>query len=162
MNDAVLKTVVNELMAYNPETGEFTYLKSNKRRLVGGKVGSLRTDGYYEVTINYSRYRLHRLAWFLTYGTMPSKHIDHINGNRSDNRIANLREATVSENLQNQKKATTRNKLGVLGVSYKKGAYEPKIRVNGKDLYLGRFQSIKEASAAYIKAKRLHHSYNTL
>jgi hypothetical protein len=162
MNDAALLSVLNKLLSYDPTTGMFTYLQANKRRAVGSMVGTLRDDGYYEVTINYNRYRLHRLAWLLSYGYMPKNHIDHINGNRNDNRIANLREATVSENLQNQKKATIRNKLGVLGVSYKKGAYEPKIKVKGKNLYLGRFQSIEEASEAYLKAKRLHHSYNTL
>lgn len=162
MNDAALLSVLNELVSYNLTTGEFTYLKANNRRVVGGRVGTLRGDGYYEVTINYKRYRLHRLAWLLTHGYMPTKHIDHINGNRADNRIANLREATVSENLQNQKKATIRNRLGVLGVSYTKGAYEPKIKVDGRNLYIGRFKSIEEASEAYLKAKRLHHLYNTL
>lgn len=162
MDDAALISVLKDSISYDPATGIFVYLKANNRKNVGDLVGYLRNDGYYEVTFKSNRYRLHRLAWLLTYGEMPNKHIDHINGNRSDNRIVNLREATVSENLQNQKKATSRNKLGVLGVSYKKGAYEPKIKVNGKALYLGRFQSIEEASEAYLKAKRLHHSYNTL
>lgn len=162
MDNATLKSLVDEYLIYNPDTGVFTYKKSNTRRKVGDLVGSLRSDGYYEVTLKNHRYRLHRLAWFIVYGYMPTKQLDHINGIRHDNRLANLREVSASENQQNLKLASKRNSLGVLGVYFYKGKYCAQIKLDGKSMYLGRFPTLEEASTAYINAKRLLHSHNTI
>jgi len=96
----------------------------------------------------------------MTYGSLPADmQIDHINGNRSDNRIANLRLAEPSENQQNYR--------GGYGVSGKTGAiwnstrglYESRIRVNGKQLFLGYFENAEDAHRAYLAAKQSLHPF---
>ena len=89
--------------------------------------------------------------------------LDHINGNKADNRIANLRKALRDENLQNQRKAHGNNKAGILGVSLtKRGRFVVMIQSGGKRKYLGSYASAEEAEAAYIKAKREEHPFGTL
>lgn len=153
---------LREIVSYDPDTGRFTYKKANQRRRVGDPVGTLRSDGYWEVTIRNKRYRLHRLAWLLLHGSLPTKHIDHINGDRADNRACNLREASYSENQQNLKRPTVRNKCGYLGVSFHRGRFVAQIKTNGKNVYIGRYKTAEEAHRAYIAEKIKVHSYNTL
>lgn len=156
----VTLNILKTIMTYDPYTGYFHYVKGNKRRCAGDRVGTLRSDGYWEVTIQYARYRLHRLAWLWMYGEMPSTHIDHINGDRADNRISNLRKATHSENQQNLKQATSANKCGLLGVYYHKGKYVAQIKLNGRNKYIGRFDTAEAAHNAYIAEKlRVHVFY---
>lgn len=118
-------------------------------RFRGKPAGSFDKDGYIAIHVKGATYKAHRLAWLMTYEEWPSKDIDHVDGNPSNNRIENLREATKSENLRNQrlhKNSTT----GVTGVVFHKknkryGAY---IKSNGKDVYLGWFSTLEEAAAA--------------
>ena len=119
---------------------------------------------YLYIKINYKKYAAHRLAWLYVYGELPSKNIDHINGNKLDNRICNLRQADNFQNLQNQIKPRKDNKTGFLGVyfSNKHKKYIAKIVVNHKRIHLGLFKTKEEAGEAYLKAKRLHHPYGTI
>lgn len=95
---------LKELFSYNEKTGIFTRLVSIGRRgKVGNIAGSKNWDGYLLICIDNKNYAAHRLAWMYTYGSFP-KITDHINGIRDDNRISNLREVTMRENLQNRKK----------------------------------------------------------
>ena len=88
---------ISELIAqlnYEPETGIFTWKKAKRGHTkAGAKAGTIRPNGYINITINRKPYYAHRLAWFYTTGQWPTHHIDHINGVRDDNRIENLREA---------------------------------------------------------------------
>lgn len=109
----------------------------------------------------------HRLAWLLHYGSWPSRHIDHINGDRADNRIANLRECDDAENQQNLRAATAASKSGLLGVTtrtYRNGAvrYAASIQVDGTKRYLGVYGTPEEAHSAYRAAKRQLHPFGTL
>lgn len=89
-------------MVYDPETGLFDWRNSSGRRTNrDGRPGALRPDGYIYVSFRRVRYLAHRLAWFYVHGVWPHPVTDHINGNKSDNRIANLRQATHKENAQN-------------------------------------------------------------
>ena len=148
---------------YNPQTGVFTWrtvLPFSSVR-VGGVAGSMTSTGYIEIYIEFARYRAHHLAWVLTYGVWPNDLIDHVDGNRSNNAIANLREATKTTNAQNQRRAQRHNRLGILGVTQRKGdhakPFQAMITVSGKAKYLGVFETAAEAHAAYLTAKRKLH-----
>lgn len=112
-----------------------------------------------------TRYFAHRLAWLIYYGTWPKDQIDHIDGDRSNNRIANLREATHDENCENQHRAQSDNyTTGLLGASFdkRKRVFRASIMVKKVVYRLGTFKTAEEAHQAYLAAKRQLHAFNTL
>jgi hypothetical protein len=149
------------LLSYNPASGLF------KRDAWNKKVGELSRTGYTVISVKNKKHYAHRLAWECIHGPIPEgKWIDHINGVKTDNRIVNLRVATVSENLQNQIRPRLDNKLKTLGVHYvtKSRKYIAQIRKpNSKgSMYIGCFNTLEEARDAYIEAKRLLHPFGNL
>jgi hypothetical protein len=154
----------NRLFEYDYKTGELYWkinvAKNVKSGMVAGK--SRKRDLYKTVTIKRKQYQAHRIVWLIVNGNMPKEFIDHINGDRTDNRIFNLREATHSLNAQNVRKPSKANTSGYLGVSFKRGAYESSLTFAGKSIYLGRYDDPKIAHQAYINAKRKHHIGCTL
>lgn len=149
---------VRSILDYDPDTGMLRWRVNRGQRARSGSIaGSKHSSGYRYISINYCSYKAHRIAWLMAYGRWPTKQIDHINGIRSDNRIANLREATSGENLQNQKLEKISNKIGILGVHISRGKYRAQIQVNGKVRHLGMFETAEEASAAYRASKRVLH-----
>jgi HNH endonuclease/AP2 domain len=157
---------LREVLNYEAETGIFRWRKKTSHRIAIGDVAGTKTrpDGYCAIAIDGTLYLAHRLAWMYINGSHAENFIDHINGNPSDNRIANLREATQSVNMQNQKKATKKNKTGFLGVDWHKRAnkFRAAIRLNGKQTHIGYFQTPEEAHQAYLRVKRSLHIGNTL
>jgi hypothetical protein len=157
---------LRELLCYDTETGVFT------RRVASGYRGCHRagmvlgtpSHGYLQVSVSGRRYQAHRLAWLYVHGTWPANEIDHINGVRSDNRIANLRALTHAENGQNLRRAKSHNKSGMLGIRWRDESrqWQARICVGGKTTYLGKFSTPEEAYAAYIDAKRRLHVGCTL
>lgn len=116
---------LKESLSYRKETGEFTWivepLKHHTNK-VGHLAGSLTTGGYITISIDGGRYLAHRLAWLYVYGYFPKGDkcfIDHIDQNRSNNRIENLREVSQAENARNQKMYSN-NKSSVTGVYLRK------------------------------------------
>lgn len=109
---------------------------------------STRPDGYKVGTVNYVKCRAHRVIWLLAHGEWPTDQIDHINGNRGDNRIANLRPATFWENARNQKRRST-NKSGVQGVVWDKaqGKWQARITADNRQRHLGYFDRFEDAVA---------------
>jgi hypothetical protein len=101
--------------------------------------------------IGKKEYREHRLAWFYVHGVWPAQLLDHINADVADNRIANLREATPSQNCCNRR-IQSRNSTGFKGVSRRKYAWEANIMLNGKPRYLGHFKTPIAAHEAYLAA----------
>ena len=95
-------------------------------------------------------------------GAMPAGDVDHINGNRADNRWCNLRDVSRTLNNQNQRRAQKDNETGLLGVSPHRGRFKAQIRVNGKVRNLGLFDSPEVAHKVYLAHKRLMHPGNTL
>lgn len=152
---------LKKFSTYNPFTGVFTKIQPYNG---SSKMGSYNSNGYLLSMVNGIRYPNHRLAWLYMTGEWPKENIDHINGIRSDNRFINLREASKSQNCQNcviRKDNTTKYK----GVTYFKNnkKYGAQICVNGKNRYLGLFNTALEASEAYInEAKILHKEFHRL
>ena len=148
------------LLNYNPETGIFTRLiSSSPNAKVGETVGTRHRTGYEYAMIDYETFAMHRLAWFYFYAVMPTYDIDHINGNKVDNRISNLRDVEAKTNAQNEIRARKNNKSGYLGVHFRKerNKWVAQLRVNGKHRRFGSFNTPEEAHQAYLEAKRLYH-----
>ena len=116
------------------------------------------SKGYVVGTINNRKYFAHRVAFALHYGEWPSGEVDHINGNKTDNRIQNIREATNSENMRNTGKYST-NKSGKKGVCFDKrsGRWHAQIMRDYKKIHLGYFTTPEEAHAAYCDASTKYH-----
>ena len=147
-----------DYLSYNPDTGEFTWLMNPARsRLVGEIAGNVNKRGYVSIWIDGFHFSAHRLAWAMSNGEWPLLDIDHINENKSDNRICNLRHASRSENMFNRGK-NKNNTSGMKGVTFCKGTgmWRAKMMISRKSMTIGRFKSIEEASVAYFeKAKEL-------
>ena len=139
-----LATFIARGYAYDPDSGVFT------RR--GKVVSNRKGNGYVGIGRQYA----HRLAWLFVHGRWPHGDIDHINGDKLDNRIGNLRECSRSENQRNHG-LTTRNRSGFKGVSQRRDRWIATIVVHGKQSYLGTFEAPEQAAIAYLDAAvRLH------
>lgn len=162
---ALSAETLRELLSYDHDTGQFTRLKAVARKTkVGSIAGWKDAQGYIQVTVNGNRHKAHRLAWLYVYGHWPTGQIDHINGNRSDNRLLNLRDASHGENVQNRRRANSNSKTGILGVSLHRptGRWKAQIRIDQKSIHLGLFDTKEAARDAYLTAKRRIHGGCTL
>lgn len=158
-----LLDMATRLFAYSAESGLITRKVLSGGQVAGSSVGTLRRDGYLGSRLGGAEVLCHRLAWLLHRGEEPPAEIDHINGIRSDNRLANLRAASRQENNQNRRSAHVNNRLGVMGVHCtRSGRYLARIRVGGKSVHVGVFDTSAQASDAYLSAKRELHKGNTL
>lgn len=146
---------LKDVLKYEPDTGHFYWLKDSQRVRAGQKAGTL-SLGYIRIYVASGRHLAHRLAWLYMLGEWPPDQIDHINGNRSDNRWRNLRPASNSQNNVNRRKPSIIPSSGYRGVAYDKrrGHWYAQIKVNRKHIYLGRFEDPKKASLAYQEAAR--------
>lgn len=114
---------LKEVLEYVPETGVFIWIKKTHHKVskikVGQVAGTVTVQGYVHITIDGYIYRAHRLVWLYVYGCFPDTEdkcfVDHIDQNRSNNRVANLRVVSGSENMRNQKMHST-NTSGFFGV----------------------------------------------
>lgn len=152
---------LRSMLRYDPGTGLFTWnVAPNGRIKIGQRAGRTSQDGYTEITITGRLYGAHRLAWLYVHGRWPVDEIDHRNGIRSDNRIANLREATREQQTWNSRGTSA---SGFKGVYRNKKNGTPCvdswcaiIQVAGKRRYLGSFKTPEEAHAAYCRVARAH------
>lgn len=145
---------LREVLDYNPETGEFRWRMTLSQRAPAGSVaGCISPEKYIRIRIDGVLYHGHRLAWLYVHGEWPSKRLDHKNVQRGENRIANLREATASQNLANRG-LDKNNTSGVKGVSWWAGRskWVAKIECGGRKHTLGYFDSKEAAAAAYASA----------
>lgn len=149
------------VLSYCPETGLFVWLSGQRRGFVAGGTDE---SGYWKITVEQRHHRAHRLAWLYVHGAHPAHPIDHVNGDRQDNRIANLRSVPLAVNSQNLRKAKSNNRTGLLGVHWSKvNGWIAKIGVDGRQVTLGtNFPSPEAAHVAYVQAKRLMHAGCTI
>lgn len=152
---------LNEEFEYRSEEGEIYRRRSSGLGRKGAKAGGITPYGYRFALINCTSYQLHRIIWKMHYGTEPLRHIDHIDGNKLNNRVDNLREATVSENLFNSK-IRSDSTTGIKGISYdgspkRRKRWRAVIMVDQKFIQVGRFLTKEEAVTALDEARdRLH------
>lgn len=152
---------LNQVLNCNPETGLFTWKISPQQRVaVGSAAGSQRNSGYFAIGIDNKLYLAHRLVWLYVHGVMPKDQIDHINGIRNDNRIANLREANTAQNGQNSKLRSD-STTGRVGISWskQKSKWAARICVEGARKHLGFFMTIEDAYEARLLSQAEHHPF---
>lgn len=163
---------IKKVLVYNSETGVFIWKErpldmfrercdrprirsrdSWNTRYANKPAGSLNSRGYMEIAIDGKRYSAHILAWVYEYGSLPDSDIDHVDNNKLNNAIGNLRLATKSQNSANCKRFVT-NKSGYKGVYYSDdvGKYRATIRVNKKSIHLGYFSDPEIAHSVYLEA----------
>ena len=132
-------------------------ISRNNNIKVGQVVGMLRPDGYKRVNINKKNYYLHRLI-FIYHNGFITDEIDHIDNNRLNNRIENLRVATRIQNMLNCK-INSRNTTGIKGITFdkEKSKFRPYLSVNKKRMYLGCFDSLDDANTELQKARIKYH-----
>jgi hypothetical protein len=144
---------VRRLWDYDPETGHLTWrIRTHRTVIIGRRAGFPSCQGYRAILINKKRYQEHRVIWLHVHGSIPDE-IDHINGDRSDNHLVNLRPCERFQNNGNSK-TPVHNKSGVKGVFWDKakGRWCAQIKRNGRSAFLGRFDEIADAKAAYDRA----------
>lgn len=148
---------VLDMLAYDQTTGLFYWRKPIGAHKAGEFAGARASEnGYVRITLAKQTYRAHRLAWFYVYGVWPSQHLDHINRNRADNRLENLREVNQKQNTQNmsKRKNSACKYKGVTPLPYDKTRFVAQIRFDGKQRKLGIFASQEEAHQAYCGIAR--------
>lgn len=157
---------LRECFNYNAETGDLTWKVRPQNhfptkkgcnvfnsRCACKKAGFQNSRGYIAVNIGSYAYLSHRVSWALHYGVWPEKDIDHVSGDKTDNRISNLRMVTREINSRNQKLRKT-NSSTCMGVTKDRGSFRVRINVDGKRLSVGTFATLDEAIAARKQAER--------
>jgi hypothetical protein len=160
--------IVRQLLGYDSTTGVFTWKERSgqagidggfNRKYAGTIAGRSTGTKYDSIAIYGTRYYSHRVAWLYMTGEFPPECIDHINGDTRDNRFSNLREATTSQNGFNAKRQH-RNRCGLKGVCFVpkySSPYRATLRIDGKNVILGHFDTAEEAHAAYVEAAKKYH-----
>lgn len=149
---------LREVVCYDPETGAFAWRGGRGRAY--RKIGTRHPLGYLRICVDGRDYLAHRLAWLYVHGEWPADQIDHRNGRRQDNRIANLRLASNPENHQNRK-LQRNNRSGHPGVrEVAPGRWIAAIKTRGARRHLGTFGTFEEARDARIAAKTQDHAFN--
>lgn len=156
---------------YSPDTGALTWkerpiehfkdkqaISTWNTRFAGKDAGTVNSKGYLAIRISGTSYLAHRLAWKLSTGDDPAEHIDHINGDKLDNRLCNLREATRPQNSRNRA-SQSNNTSGFKGAFWHKrdSKWVAQIRINGKKKHLGYFPTPEAAHHAYCQAATKYH-----
>lgn len=154
---------LRKVLSYDFDTGVCTWLATvnSQTAVAGSRAGTVRR-GYRKIGLLGKQYQAARLIWYWVHGSWPVNHIDHINGDKDDNRIANLRDVSCSVNLQNLRGAKSHNRTGLLGVKKHRNKFLARISVQGKEFHIGTFDFPIAAHEAYLNAKRQLHEGNTL
>jgi hypothetical protein len=149
---------LRELLHYDPDTGVFTWLRVKGRRVrVGALSGKANGGGYFQIGVDGRIYYAHRLAWLYVHGEWPVASIDHVNCDRCDNRLANLRPATKAQNAANARKRTN-NSSGFKGAYWnaRRNKWMASIEADGHQRHLGYFDNPTDAHKAYVAAAERH------
>jgi HNH endonuclease len=163
-NDHIIVENARQLWDYNPETGKIYWKepKCNGAIKAGQEAGSITTSGYREVRVGRKPVAIHRVIWFLHYGELPECQLDHINRDRSDNRVSNLRVAYNNASDNNQNRAIGRNNTsGYKGVlwSAKLKKWIVRLKLNGRSMYFGAYADIEDAIKARKQAEATYFTF---
>ena len=147
-----------DLLIYNQDTGELLWRVPVKRAKAGSKAGCRTTNGYSRIELDGRRYLAHRVAWLMSFGQWPAKNIDHINGDRMDNRLCNLRDVDTRTNNRNRTVLNSNNRSGYPGVRQDpRNPRKPRwhARLNQKEggIWVGTFDTPEEAHAELEKVR---------
>ena len=150
---------IKDILSYNRETGIFTWIQPTYRRGKPGDIaGCINSSGYWRIPYMGRYYMAHRLAWFFEYGEWPEGPLDHINRDRLDNRISNLRKATTADNVRNAKNKGART--GVKGVVKNGNRFYGRVHFNYKSCNAGSYGTLEEAESAVKKLReKLHKEF---
>ncbi len=138
----------SKVIAYNTDEGKLVW-KRPRQGAAGRRAGSSTKHGYREVTVFGKNYKEHRLAWFLATNRWPAGVIDHVNGDRSDNRFCNLRDVSVRQNCVNRHDVAEDH---LPGTTKSGSVWRAQITLEGKHKHLGTFWTKEEAHQAYLNA----------
>lgn len=158
---------LQEALDYDPDTGVFRWKKRVARRSHAGDIaGCINRQGYVRITLFKRPYQAHRIAWVLMTGLWPAGEVDHRDGDRANNRWANLRDVPRAVNQQNRRAAQANSHSGLLGAmpdpTCQDKPWRSGIRVKRRYISLGNHETPEQAHAAYVEAKRKLHSGCTL
>lgn len=149
---------LHKVFSCDPERGELRWKTHSPRAPAGSLVGTLNTEGYIVVGHKGKQYRAHRIVWAMYYGAWPEVDIDHINMDKTDNRICNLRLCDDSRNQFNVTKRDGPFSSTYKGVGLHKGRWRARIRPgDGTRIELGHFATEEEAAEAYREAALKYH-----
>lgn len=162
--------LLRKVYSYDPATGQFLYVGKvgvARRVFIGDVATTTACDGYERLSAYYCGFPAHKVAWLFATGAWPRHEIDHINGDKRDNRIANLRDVTRAVNAQNIRRAMPHSKSGVLGAHANtnkraKKRFQSAVKLDGVQVRLGAFETADQAHAAYVEAKRRLHDGCTI
>lgn len=166
-------TYLRERVDYDPVTGVFTWRARPvdqfpgarhcgtwNTRYAGKLAGTIKVNGYRAIGIDDKQYYAHRIAWLMVYGSEAPHEIDHIDGDRTNNRIANLRSATTAQNAANKRKTATNTGAKGIWFDAAAGKFRACITHDYKQRHLGCFDTLEEATAARREAaERLHGAF---
>lgn len=158
-NGLITQARLKELLVYDWRSGELINRTNRSSRARAGDVaGTVNKDsGYRKISLDGKKYLAHRLVFLYVTGSWPKEQLDHIDGDRSNNRFENLHAVSHKENLRNQGIYCS-NTSGHVGVHWNKkcNKWQAYIKVNGKMLHLGLFENLEDAIAARKAAEREH------
>jgi hypothetical protein len=152
---------INEYLTYDASTGNLYQRKKRPKIQVGALAGGLNRKGYRYIQLDGRKYPAHHIVWVIETGIFPKKQIDHIDGNKLNNKFSNLREVTNKQNTENRGKQRN-NKTGYKGVSFNNRLkkYVAQIQHNNQPIYIGIYATAYDAHLAYeTKAKELFTHY---
>lgn len=161
---SLTKEYVNSILLYEKDTGVLRWRNQQSNRVKPNSVaGSINSEGYVCLDIRARPYRAHRIIWLMEYGNFPNGQIDHIDGNRANNRLENLREVSNKQNQEN-KKTMAKSVSGHKGVTWhsRDKVWQARIGHNMKSKHLGSFRNVEDAISAYKEAALQIHTCNNV
>lgn len=160
-NSSLLQKVQSHLR-YEQSSGGLFWVAAtskNKQYLVGSRAGTIERNGYWHVRLFGTSYLQHRIIWLMSTGALPSGVIDHIDGDKLNNRLSNLRDVTPAVNAMNRHKARIDSSTGIMGVQkISEGCWNAYISRDGRKINLGNYGNIAEAEAARKAGKQVIHA----
>lgn len=147
---------LRKILQYDADTGLFTWIEPRQPTTkIGDLAGSIENTGYISIRLGGTSYLAHRLAWFYCFGEWPTAYIDHIDRDKTNNALDNLREASAHENQRNRG-INKNNTSGYIGVYKHRNKWAAEIIIEGVKKYLGTFDTPEQAHLAYTKYDEMH------